>query len=121
MKIRPLLAISATLLMCSGITVAQPPGVTPGMINAQLPLDGAPLAKTGSYATIASETAFKSPRHFVLRPAELANFPKQDKLPVLVWANGGCAMDDKRFHAILKTVASYGFIVITTQAIPGEE
>jgi dienelactone hydrolase len=108
------------LFLCTGLAIAQPPGVTREMIAIQLPLEGAPLAVPGPYATL-SEPAFESARHILFRPAELNAFPAQDKLPVVVWGNGGCAIANPRYAEFLGTIASHGFLVLTTTAIEGEE
>jgi hypothetical protein len=111
---------SLSLLLCSGLAIAQPPGVTREMIAIQLPLEGAPLAVPGPYATL-SEGAFESARHILFRPAELNVFPSQDTMPILVWGNGGCAISNPRYADFLGTIASHGFLVLTTTAIEGEE
>jgi dienelactone hydrolase len=111
---------SLSLLLLSSIATAQPPGITMEMINRQLPLEGAPLAEPGPYATI-SEGAYDSARHILFRPSELDNFPTQDKLPVVIWGNGGCAIGNPQYAGFLGTIASHGFLVLTTTAIEGEE
>jgi hypothetical protein len=40
---------------------------------------------------------FGSPGHLVFRPTTLDAFPKKDTLPVVVWGNGGCAIDSTRY------------------------
>lgn len=112
--------VSTTLTLAASVASAQPPGITPEMINRSLPLDGAPLAIAGPYAAVTNETAFGSPNHFVFRPSDLKAFPKSDTLPVLVWGNGGCAQDSKSFANLLNNVASHGFLVVTTAAVAGE-
>jgi dienelactone hydrolase len=52
----------------------------------------------------------------VYRPAALEAFPKKDSLPVMVWGNGGCAMENKRYAEFLSTIASHGFLVLSTLA-----
>ena len=79
-----------------------------------------PLAEPGPYATM-SEGAFNSARHILFRPVELNAFPTQDNLPVVVWGNGGCAIANPRYAEFLGTIASHGFLVLTTTAIEGEE
>lgn len=111
---------SVSLLFANGLALAQPPGITMEMINRQLPLEGAPLAEPGPYATM-TEGAFGSARHILFRPTQLAAFPAQDKLPVVVWGNGGCAIDNPQYAGYLGTIASHGFLVLTTTAIEGEE
>jgi hypothetical protein len=83
------------------------------MINRSLPLEGAPLAEPGPYK-ITSEGAFGSPGYLVFRPTTLDTFPKKDTLPLMVWGNGGCAIDSTRYSAFLTTIASHGFLVMGT-------
>ena len=84
---------AAALLAFSSIGFAQgPPGITPEMIATALPVEGAPLAVAGRY-TVTSEPAFGSAGHVVYRPADLSRFPSMDSLPVMVWGNGGCAVN----------------------------
>jgi dienelactone hydrolase len=83
------------------------------MIERSLPLDGAPLAEPGPYQ-VTSEGAFGSPGYLVFRPAALDAFPKKDTLPVMVWGNGGCAIDSTRYSGFLTTIASHGFLVMGT-------
>jgi hypothetical protein len=96
----------------------QPPGITPEMIATALPVEGAPLAQPGAYEVL-SEPAFGSPGHVVVRPADLSDFPRRDALPVLVWGNGGCAIDSTRYGGFFSTIASHGFLVLGTAAEPG--
>jgi hypothetical protein len=86
------LSAVAGLLALAGVSVAQPPGITPEMIAAALPVEGAPLAVAGPYK-VTSEPAFGSPGHVVFRPADLSAFPSKDTLPVMPWGNGGCAIN----------------------------
>ena len=73
---KTILAVAAALLISAGATLAQPPGITPEMINRSLPLEGAPLAVPGPYK-VASEAAFGSPGLHVYRPEALEAFPKK--------------------------------------------
>jgi hypothetical protein len=110
---------SATALVAlCGAAFAQPPGITQEMINTTLPLEGAPLAVAGPYQTT-SEPAFGTPGLMVFRPANLDAFPARDTLPVVVWGNGGCAIDTTRWGGFLSTIASHGFIVLGTAAQEG--
>ncbi len=97
---------------------AQRGGITPEMIATALPVDGAPLAVPGPYKVEAGP-AFGSPGHVVYRPADLAPFPGKDTLPVMVWGNGGCAINSNRYAGFLTTIASHGFVVLATAAQPG--
>jgi hypothetical protein len=108
------LAVTAvTLLALSGTCGAQLAGVTPEMIASSLPEEGAPKAQPGPYP-VAAEPAFGAGGLLTFRPANLERFPKRDTLPVLVWGNGGCAVDSPRYAGFLSTIASHGFLVITT-------
>jgi dienelactone hydrolase len=107
-------------MLFSTIAFAQPPGITMEMINTTLPEEGAPLAEVGQYA-VTTETAFNSPGHRLYRPSDLSAFPAKDKLSVVVWGNGGCALDNPRYGEFLSTIASHGFLVLTTAAKSAEE
>jgi hypothetical protein len=112
---------SFTLLAMAGAAIAQPPpGVTMRDIGRQLPLEGAPLAVPGPYEVV-SEPAYGLPSHIVFRPADLSAFPSNDTLPVMAWGNGGCAIDGRRYGDFLSTIASHGFVVLTTVPVEGQE
>jgi dienelactone hydrolase len=113
-------SLPLTLLALTSIVHAQPPpGITPEMIATALPVEGAPSAVPGSYA-VASEVAFGSPGHIVFRPTDLSRFPARDTLPVVVWGDGGCAIDSTRYGDFLSTIASHGFLVLATAPKEGE-
>src|SRR6202167_3747726 len=90
---------AAALLTGAGLCLAQPRGVTREMIERALPLEGAPLAEPGPYQ-VTSEGAFGSPGLHVYHPTTLDAFPKKDTLPVMVWGNGGCAIESTRYSGI---------------------
>jgi dienelactone hydrolase len=111
---RTSLALAAVAcLASSGVCVAQPAGITPEMIASALPEEGAPKAIPGPYQ-VTVEPAFGTTRLKTFHPAKLDAFPKRDTLPVVVWGNGGCAVDNPRYDGFLTTIASLGFLVITT-------
>jgi hypothetical protein len=112
------LVVAAVLLTITGVCFAQPPGITREMIERALPLEGAPLAEPGPYK-ITSEPAFGSPGLHVYRPETLDAFPKKDTLPLMVWGNGGCAIDSTRYSGFLTTIASHGFLVMGTVPVEG--
>jgi dienelactone hydrolase len=93
-------------------------GFTREQIATALPVEGAPLAVPGPYK-VESGPAFNSPGHVVYRPADLAAFPRKDTLPLIVWGNGGCAINSTRYAGFLTTIASHGFVVMATAAQPG--
>jgi dienelactone hydrolase len=110
---------TAAVLACGAVSYAQrPPGITAEMIATALPVEGAPLAVPGPYK-VESGPAFGSPGHVVYRPADLAPFPGKDSLPLMVWGNGGCAINSTRYGGFLTTIASHGFLVMATAAEPG--
>jgi dienelactone hydrolase len=111
--------VSIGLATFAASALAQPPGITMEQIGRQLPLEGAPLAIPGPYEVV-SEPAFGLPSHVIYRPANLSAFPNQDTLPVMAWGNGGCAIDSTRYGDFLSTIASHGFLVISTVAVEGE-
>lgn len=109
-------ALAGLAFACAA--TAQPPGITMDMINTTLPLEGAPLAVPGPYE-VTSGPAFGSPGHVVFHPSDLSAFPSRDKLPVMAWGNGGCAINSTRYSGFLSTIASHGFLVIATAAVEG--
>jgi hypothetical protein len=111
-------AAAAALLTGAEVCLAQPPGITPEMIARALPLEGAPLAEPGPYQ-ITSEAAFGAPGLHVYRPTTLDAFPRKDTLPVMVWGDGGCAIDSTRYGGFLTTIASHGFVVLGTVPLEG--
>src|SRR5262245_30965877 len=111
---------AAALVALAAPSLAQPPGITPEMINTTLPLEGAPLAIAGPYQ-VTSGAAFGNPGLMVFHPANLDAFPSRDTMPVLVWGNGGCAIDTARYSGFLSTIASHGFLVLGTAAQAAQE
>jgi hypothetical protein len=110
---------AAALVALAGPSFAQPPGVTMEQINTTLPLEGAPLAEPGPYQ-VTSGLAFGKPALMVFHPTNLDAFPSRDTLPVLVWGNGGCAIDTARYGGFLSTIASHGFLALGTAAQEGQ-
>ena len=107
------------VLVFAAVSHAQrPAGITAEMIASALPVEGAPLAVPGPYK-VESGPAFGSPGHVVYRPADLTSFPTRDTLPVMVWGNGGCAINSTRYGGFLTTIASHGLVVMATAAEPG--
>jgi hypothetical protein len=119
MSKRPMALCATGLLAFASAASAQPPGITPEMINTTLPLEGAPLAVPGPYQ-VTSGPAFGSPGLMVFHPATLEAFPARDTLPVLVWGNGGCSINTARYSDFLSTIASHGFLILGTAAQEGQ-
>ena len=67
-----------------------------------------PYAGSGPYPAVREEPA-SLPTHTVYRPADLS---KISKLPVLLWANGGCRNTSVEFTRFLGELASHGYLVI---------
>ena len=111
---------AAALAALAGTSLAQPPGVTMEQINTTLPVEGAPLAVPGPYQ-VTSGPAFGTPGLMVFHPTSLDAFPSRATLPVLVWGNGGCAIDTTRWGGFLSTIASHGFLVLGTAAQEGAQ
>ena len=91
---------------CASAGAQPPPGITPEMIATVLPLEGAPQAVPGAYGVLEKD-AFGS-TGYVFHPTELSSFPSSATLPVVVWGNGGCAIDSPRYAGFLSTIASHG-------------
>jgi dienelactone hydrolase len=110
-------------LTCAVVIDAQQRGGGRGGFDAAaiataLPVEGAPLAVPGPYK-VEGGPAFNSPGHVVYRPADLSPFPSKDTLPLIVWGNGGCAINSTRYGGFLTTIASHGFVVMATAAQEG--
>jgi dienelactone hydrolase len=117
---RTIIAAAILVFISAGVCLAQPPGVTREMIERSLPLEGAPLAVPGPYK-VTSEAAFGSAGYLVFHPTTLDAFPKKDTMPVMVWGNGGCAIDGTRYSGFLTTIASHGFLVLATVGQQGAD
>jgi len=65
-------------------------------------------AGSGPFPAMREEPA-SLPTHTVYRPADLSKTPK---LPVLLWANGGCRNTSVEFTRFLGELASHGYLVI---------
>ena len=124
---RNFLAVSsgAALLAFAGACSAQPTpparislqSITMEMVNTVLPDSEAVAPDTGPYA-VTTEPTFSAPGFLLFRPTDLDAFPARDTLPVIVWGNGGCALDSNRYSGFLTTLASHGFVVVGTAPRP---
>jgi hypothetical protein len=110
---KTIVVAAAVILSSTGVCLAQPQGITREMIARALPLEGAPKAEPGPYQ-VTSEPAFGSSGLHLYRPAALDAFSTKDGLPVMVWGNGGCAIDSTHFSGFLTTIASHGILVVGT-------
>src|SRR4030095_14653136 len=109
---------TTVVLALASVSHAQPAGITREMIATALPVEGAALGVAGPYKG-GGGPAFGSPGHVVYRPADLTPFPAKDTLPVMVWGNGGCAINSTRYAGFLTTIDSHGFVLLATAAETG--
>lgn len=84
-----------------------------------LPEAGAPRAVVGPHAAI-TETISGTPGFQVYRPRDLAPFSGANALPIVIWGNGSCLADSQEFAGYLSTIASHGFLVVTSAAVAGQ-
>src|ERR1700752_853738 len=115
-------ALTAAFVLSACVSFAQAPGgrgnPNADLVRTTLPLEGAPKAIPGPYK-VRSEPALGSPGPVVFRPEDLGRFPGQDKLPVMAWGDGGCAINSARYSGFFTTIASHGFLVIGNVSEPG--
>jgi dienelactone hydrolase len=95
----------------------------PAAAQPRAPAQPPPVAPTGPgtgpYPAI-SEVDPGLPTHTVFRPANLEAIGGV-RLPVLAWANGGCANSPRGFEPFLAEVASHGFLVIAIGTTPPQQ
>jgi dienelactone hydrolase len=90
-------------------TPAQEPGGPPA--NAAPPKATPPgpyAVSVESYPTLAT--------HTVYQPADLTKFGGSQLLPIVSWANGGCARVGTAFREFLSQIASHGYVAIAVGA-----
>lgn len=63
---------------------------------------------TGPYKAVVVGDA-SLPNFTIYRPQDLSAV---DKLPILLYANGGCAISTVQMRFLLNEVASYGYLVV---------
>lgn len=66
---------------------------------------------SGPYKAIVTREA-SLPGHTVYRPQDLSKATQNDKLPVVVYGNGGCRNTSIRYEKFLNEIASHGYVVI---------
>ncbi|WNH07634.1 hypothetical protein [Thalassobellus suaedae] len=67
---------------------------------------------SGNYPSIAV-TEQSLPDFVVYRPENIQKAVKQqDRLPILVWANGGCMNSSIHQERLLSEIASHGYIIV---------
>lgn len=50
--------------------------------------------------------------HTIFRPSDLTPFGSKEKLPIVIWANGGCRNSAGEFRNFLSEIASNGFLIL---------
>ncbi|MBN2684191.1 MAG: hypothetical protein JXR40_02830, partial [Pontiellaceae bacterium] len=74
---------------------------------------------TGPYSAImATDGTLET--HTIFRPADLSDFGKKNKLPIIAWGNGACANSPWEHVNFLSEVASHGFLVVAIGPMPKE-
>jgi sugar lactone lactonase YvrE len=110
--------LAAAFLAVSTVAFAQGPNLN--LVQTTLPLDGAPKAIPGPYRVV-KEPPFGDAGHVVFRPEDLSAFPRKDRLPVMAWGDGGCAINSARYSGFFETIASHGILVIGNVPEPNAE
>jgi dienelactone hydrolase len=69
-----------------------------------------PFSGTGAYPAL-SQAAPGLATHTLYRPRDL-DAPGEGRLPIVLWANGACANDNRHFKAFLTEIASHGYLIV---------
>ena len=80
-----------------------------------------PGTQLGPHAPVTIAAATGLPTHTIYYPTDLSDFPLKEKLPVLVWGNGACRNEGRRFEGTLTKVASHGFLVVAVGLFEARE
>jgi hypothetical protein len=94
-----------------------PDGKIQGALLPPPVMAGGVKAQPGPYRAI-YEVAFGAPGLRAFRPESPDRISQHDTLPVVVWGNGGCTYDTPVYTDMLSTIASHGFLVVTTAGRP---
>jgi hypothetical protein len=87
---------------------------TTGILAISVPPAGAAVGGSGPYPAD-HETSAGLPNHTVYRPQSLPS----ERLPLVVWGNGGCAANGTAQVNFLREISSHGFLVIANGAPNG--
>lgn len=66
---------------------------------------------TGSFSAIITQEE-SLPGMTIYRPKDLSRIENNQKLPILLWGNGGCANSTEEHKNFLNEIASHGYIVL---------
>lgn len=91
---------------------ASPPRMDDPRLTSEAPEPSGPGTQLGPHTPVTIAAAAGLPTHTVYHPADLSRFSPQEPLPILVWGNGACRNDGRRFEGTLTKVASHGFLVV---------
>ena len=89
-----------------------PPGEDMSNLTSAAPEPVGPGTQLGPLAPVTIAAAPGLPTHTIYYPESLASLPASQKLPVLVWGNGACRNEGRRFLGTLTKVASHGYLVV---------
>ncbi len=89
-----------------------PAGMDMSKLQSALPEPAGAGTPLGPRAPVTVAAAPGLPTHTIYFPSDLSASTAKEKLPVLVWGNGACANDGKRFEKTLTKIASHGFLVV---------
>jgi dienelactone hydrolase len=86
-----------------------PPGEDMSKLTSAAPEPSGPGTQLGPQTPVTVAIAPGLPTHTIYHPT---NFTPGQTLPVLVWGNGACRNDGRRFLGTLTKVASHGYLVV---------
>ena len=84
--------------------------LTGATVHAQAPAAAPVFAGKGAFPAL-SEAAPGLATHTLYRPRDLTALTGQ-KLPIVLWANGACANDNRHFRPFLTEIASHGYFIV---------
>lgn len=108
--------VSLALLLAGSALYAQTPAPTPAPAATPQPVDPAagPAAEAGGSGPYKAvmEPAGGLPTHTIYHPRNMATWGPKNRLPILVWGNGGCVNYGNRFRYFLTEIASHGYFAV---------
>jgi dienelactone hydrolase len=92
--------------------IVPPPGQDMSKLTSAAPEPPGPGTQLGPQTPVTIVAAEGLPTHTVYYPSYIAGLSGAAKLPVLIWGNGACRNEGRRFEGTLTKVASHGFLVV---------
>ena len=83
--------------------------IAPAMAAILMPV--APAKAQAQATNVVREAIPDLPGRYIYRPADFAS--RMEKMPVIVWANGGCSRNDQDWKGLYEHWAGAGYVVIT--------